>query len=68
MCWLSCSHCSKNIEDNEVHYSINFHKEVYEAGAMTVLQADGVLAYCSKCADLFDFTKIAVPLKDETIS
>jgi len=68
MDWLSCSHCNKNIDENEKYYTINYYKEVFEFGAVTVIEADNIKVYCLKCAALFDFAKISVPLKDETIS
>ena len=68
MDWLKCFHCDKEIEEDENHFTINLHKERVEGGAITVLSADSVKIYCSKCAELYDFDKISVPLKDETIS
>ena len=63
MSWLNCSHCGKDIEDNERHYALNLGEEVFEDGAITVIWEDEIKTFCLKCAELHDLDAIQVPLK-----
>jgi len=65
MDWLKCFKCGKNIDENEIHYTINLHKEVFESGGVSVIEADTIKVYCLQCAELFDFNSISVPLKKD---
>jgi len=49
---FKCSHCGKDIEDNEPYFSVNLGKEKIDGGAITVIHEDSVKEFCLKCADL----------------
>ena len=59
-----CSECESIIKSGEKYWSINLHQEVYEEGAITVLQALNSRNFCENCATIMDFEKIIVPKKD----
>lgn len=63
MSLFKCHHCKKDIAVNEEFYSISITKEVFEDGAVTVLDDDGVREYCLECGELYDLFAARVPLK-----
>lgn len=61
---FTCDGCSKFIEEGEKMWNINLHQEVWEDGAITVLDAYAVFIFCEKCAAKKDFERITVPDKE----
>ena len=58
-----CVDCDKLIADGEPMWSVNVNREVFEDGAITVLQADSYKVYCEECAQSLDFLGIHIPRK-----
>jgi hypothetical protein len=46
---IRCDLCSKDIELNEPHHTINFHRERYDGEAISVDYAETILTTCIKC-------------------
>jgi hypothetical protein len=59
-----CSGCGNFIMEGKKIWSINLHQEVWEDGAITVLDAYSAFIFCEKCAVRKDFEKIIVPDKN----
>ena len=58
-----CDGCDKPIPEGTPMWSVNVHKEVYEAGAISVLQANSTKVFCEECADKLDFSSIEIKHK-----
>ena len=58
-----CDGCDKPIPEGTPMWSVNIHKEVFEAGAITVLQADSAKVFCEECAESLDFSSIDIKRK-----
>ena len=46
---LQCDICSKHIELNEPHHTVNFHKERFNGRSITVDYAETILTTCIQC-------------------
>jgi hypothetical protein len=55
-----CDDCAKYIKEGEKMWNINLYQEVWEDGAITVLDAYAAFIFCEKCAAKKDFDKIMV--------
>jgi len=60
---FKCQHCKKDIEVHEKYYSINITKEVFEDGAVTVLDDERAIQFCIECGELYDLFAARAPLK-----
>ena len=61
---FACDVCEKAIPDGETMWSVNVHREVFEDGAITVLEAASCWVFCEDCANLRDFPNMQVPFKN----
>lgn len=58
-----CDGCAKDIKKGEKMWSVNLYEEVWDGGAITVLDAYSAFIFCEKCAAKKDFENITVPDK-----
>jgi hypothetical protein len=58
---FTCVDCHRSILGREPMWSVNVHREVFEDGAISVLQADCHLVLCEDCAAGRDFGRVHVP-------
>lgn len=63
---FTCVDCHRSILERESMWSVNVHREVFEDGAISVLQADCYLVLCEACAGKRDFNRVVVPLRAVT--
>lgn len=62
----TCLDCHRGILKREPMWSVNVHRETYEGGGLSVLQADCYLVLCEACAGKWDFDRVVVPLRSVT--
>ncbi len=60
-----CDGCGKYIGVGKEMWSVNLNQEIWEDGAITVLDAYAAFTFCEKCAAKKDFEKITIPDKKE---
>jgi hypothetical protein len=58
---FTCVDCRRSILEGEPMWSVNVHREIFENGAISVLQADCYLVLCEPCAAKRDFGRVHVP-------
>jgi hypothetical protein len=58
---FTCVDCRRSILEGEPMWSVNVHREIFEDGAISVLQADCHLVLCEPCAAKRDFNRVVVP-------
>ena len=46
---ITCDICNKRIEENELHNSVNLHRERLTGNSITVDSAENILTTCISC-------------------
>lgn len=61
---ISCDLCSKVIEQNEPHHTINLHRERLNGNTITVDHAETLLTTCIECSSFINRKAIINTLTD----
>lgn len=65
---FDCSVCGREIEYNELYYSLNLHLEaLLEDETIQVHRADCLKMLCLSCSSEFELYKVAIPSKGASV-